>query len=196
MADLPDLSRCRPISVTSSSSSKPAPFATGGHHCDRSMELATGALPSVLAKLSDLLVGEYKLPKGLMGKEEITFLQAELENMHGTLEEFAARPAHRVEEVQRFWAWRVKDLSYDIEDIIDTFMVGGKGGKLAKPHVFKKFIERSHYNRNRYHSKISIKNDVIKSAKIDPGKFHRPMDVTEPVGIEKARDEAWSPNLA
>ncbi|GJN25586.1 hypothetical protein PR202_gb13432 [Eleusine coracana subsp. coracana] len=114
------------------------------------MELATGALPSVLAKLSDLLVGEYKLPKGLMGKEEITFLQAELENMHGTLEEFAARPAHRVEEVQRFWAWRVKDLSYDIEDIIDTFMVGGKGGKLAKPHVFKKFIERSHYNRNRY----------------------------------------------
>jgi hypothetical protein len=48
------------------------------------MEVATGALPSVITKLGELLVGEFKLQKGVKG--EIRFLQSELESMKGALE--------------------------------------------------------------------------------------------------------------
>lgn len=47
------------------------------------MEIVTGAIPSVITKLGDLLIGEYNLQKGVKG--EIRFLQSELESMKGAL---------------------------------------------------------------------------------------------------------------
>ncbi|CAO2206930.1 unnamed protein product [Urochloa humidicola] len=51
------------------------------------MAVVTRALPSVLAKLGDLLVGEYKLQKGVKG--DIVFLKAELESMKGAVTRLA-----------------------------------------------------------------------------------------------------------
>jgi hypothetical protein len=45
------------------------------------MEVVMGALPSVITKLGELLIGEYNLQKGVKG--EIRFLQSELESMQG-----------------------------------------------------------------------------------------------------------------
>ncbi|KAF8673411.1 hypothetical protein HU200_048975 [Digitaria exilis] len=49
------------------------------------MEIITGALPSVITKLTDLATGEYNLQKGL--KNDIKFLQEELMAMKGALED-------------------------------------------------------------------------------------------------------------
>jgi hypothetical protein len=45
------------------------------------MDVVTGALPSIITKLGELLRGEYNLQKGVKG--EIRFLQSELESMKG-----------------------------------------------------------------------------------------------------------------
>jgi hypothetical protein len=55
------------------------------------MEVVMGALPSVITKLGELLIGEYNLQKGVKG--EIRFLQSELESMQGALDKISSTPA-------------------------------------------------------------------------------------------------------
>ncbi|KAL6660702.1 hypothetical protein ACP70R_001737 [Stipagrostis hirtigluma subsp. patula] len=85
------------------------------------MELAAVALKSLLSKLAALLRHEYNLQKGVGG--EIMSLQAEMERMQTALDEVSSRPAHQITGLHILWARDLKDLSYDIEDIIDKFMV-------------------------------------------------------------------------
>lgn len=106
------------------------------------MEVATGALPSLLPKLAALLIGEYKLQKEVKGG--IIFLQAELESMKAALEEISDRPADKLNKVDKIWAGQVRELSYDIEDKIDTFVVRCKDSKLTEQHGIRKIISRSH----------------------------------------------------
>nr|CAB3488933.1 unnamed protein product [Digitaria exilis] len=73
------------------------------------MEVVTGALPSLLPKLADLLIGEYNLQKGVKGG--IIFLQAELETMKATLEEISETPPDKLSKVDKIWARDVKELS-------------------------------------------------------------------------------------
>ncbi|XP_066334187.1 disease resistance protein PIK6-NP-like [Miscanthus floridulus] len=105
------------------------------------MEIVTGALASVLTKLGDLLVSEYNLQKGVKG--EIKFLQSELESMKGALEKISSTPSDRLDIQDKIWARDLRELSYDIEDSIDTFMGRGKGDESAEPHGIRKFIDRS-----------------------------------------------------
>ncbi|CAL4957680.1 unnamed protein product [Urochloa decumbens] len=129
------------------------------------MEVATGALPSLLPKLRNLLVGEYKLQKGVKG--EIMFLQAELESMKAALERLSEAPAERLDKQDKIWARDVRELSYDIEDSIDTFMVRGKGSEQAKG--FKKYVYRSLdlLTRFKFRHNIAIEIRDIKSRVIE-----------------------------
>ncbi|RCV39065.1 hypothetical protein SETIT_8G193700v2 [Setaria italica] len=175
------------------------------------MEVVTGALPSVIAKLGDLLVGEYKLQKGVKG--EIRFLQAELESMKGALEEVSNTPADQLHIQDKIWAKDLRELSYDIEDNIDTFMVRGEGNEQAKLRGIKKFIDRSvglfRKAKVRHgiateirdiksrveevaerHDRYKLSNsNVAKHVPIDPRILYQYDKVTELVGIEEARDE-------
>jgi hypothetical protein len=109
------------------------------------MEVTTGALPSLLPKLADLLVGEYHLQKEV--KWGIRFLQTELETMKAALEDIsAAAPADGIGRVDWVWARDVRELSYDIEDSIDTFLVRCRGSEqaLSEHHgLIKRIITRS-----------------------------------------------------
>ncbi|RCV39072.1 hypothetical protein SETIT_8G194200v2 [Setaria italica] len=175
------------------------------------MEVVTGALPSVITKLGDLLVGEYKLQKGVKG--EIRFLQAELNSMKGALEEVSNTPADQLHIQDKIWAKDLRELSYDIEDNIDTFMVRGGGNEQAKLRGIKKFIDRSvglfrkamvrHGIANeirdiksrveevaKRHDRYKLSNtNVAKPVTIDPRLLYQYDKVTELVGIEEAREE-------
>ncbi|CAL4979438.1 unnamed protein product [Urochloa decumbens] len=73
----------------------------------------------------------------------IRFLQAELESMKGALEKVSNTPAEQLVIQDKIWARDLRELSYDIEDNIDTFMVRVKGNEQAKLQGMKKFIDRS-----------------------------------------------------
>jgi adenylate kinase len=102
-------------------------------------ELITGAMGTLLPKLGDLLTKEYKLQKGVRG--EIMFLKAEMESMQAALLKVSEAPIDQPPDNQvRIWAKAVRDLSYDLEDSIDRFMVRVD---THEPHSFKGYVHRS-----------------------------------------------------
>ncbi|TKW01867.1 hypothetical protein SEVIR_8G207400v4 [Setaria viridis] len=173
------------------------------------MEIVVGALPSLVHKLGELLVGEYNLQKEVKGG--IIFLQAELESMQGALEKISRTPADKIDDQDKIWARKVREMSYDIEDNIDKYIVQCKGRKTVEQHSFKEAIDRTlkwfrqpkirrkiateireiksrvievHERRERY--KI---DDVVKPAAVDPRLLAQYKKATELVGIDEARDE-------
>ncbi|CAL5066342.1 unnamed protein product [Urochloa decumbens] len=99
------------------------------------MDIATGALNTLLPKLGELVVGEYKLQSGVNG--EIKELEKELESMRAVLHNMAEMPAEQLDELARIWANDVRELSYDIEDTVDTFMLRSKVHKHIKRFSIK-----------------------------------------------------------
>ncbi|KAL6653975.1 hypothetical protein ACP70R_007440 [Stipagrostis hirtigluma subsp. patula] len=174
------------------------------------MEIVTGALPCVLIKLGELLIGEYNLQKEVKGG--IMFLQAELESMKAALEDISKTPANEIPKLDRIWAQNVRELSYNIEDNIDTFMVQVNGSEPAKKHGIKKFIDKTlgslmqpkirrkiatnirdikshvievHERRRRY----EVNHSVAKPVTVDPRLLGQYRKAEELVGIDGARDE-------
>jgi hypothetical protein len=175
------------------------------------MEVVTGALPSLLPKLADLLVGEYNLQKEV--KWGIRFLQTELEAMKAALEEMSETPADKLNRVDKIWARDVKELSYDIEDSIDTFIVRCKGSRLAEQHgLIRRIIGRSldwliqpkirrkiatdikdiqsrveevSKRRDRY----KVYGEAVRPVLVDSRLLARYEKTSELVGIDEARDE-------
>lgn len=105
------------------------------------MQLAAQALGSLLPKLGTLLRDEYKLQKGVRG--EIRFLKAEMESMKAVLNMLFKLPPHQITDLDNIWVRDLKELTYDIEDSVDTFMVRVDSTVPHKPHSFKRFFDRT-----------------------------------------------------
>jgi len=170
-----------------------------------------GLLSRLILKVGDLLVGEYKLQTGVKG--EIMFLQSELESMQAALEEIASAPPDQLDKQDKIWSSEVRELCYDIEDSIDTFVVRCTGGAPAGPDGMRGFIGRSLdlLTRLRIRRQVatdirdikrrvieagkrheSYRIDVAKPAAVDPRLLAHYKKATELVGIDEARDEVIS----
>ncbi|KAL6842883.1 hypothetical protein ACP4OV_027196 [Aristida adscensionis] len=73
------------------------------------------------------------------------FLKAELESMEAALHKVSEAPIDQPPDVQvKLWAREVRELSYDIEDRIDAFMVRvDNPGEPRKLSGLRGFIDRS-----------------------------------------------------
>lgn len=83
------------------------------------MSVATGAFQPILEKLAALLGDEYKLFKGV--HRGIISLSDEVRTIHKFLQTKSLE--ENTDPQDQEWMTEVRELSYDIEDIIDEFMV-------------------------------------------------------------------------
>uniref|UniRef100_A0ACD5Z1Z4 Uncharacterized protein n=1 Tax=Avena sativa TaxID=4498 RepID=A0ACD5Z1Z4_AVESA len=104
--------------------------------------VVTGAMGTLLPKLANLLMEQYNLQRGVRG--EIMFLKAEMESMETALIKISEAPIDQPPDIQvKLWAKAVRELSYDLEDNIDKFMVRIESGEQEKSHSFRGFIHKS-----------------------------------------------------
>ncbi|KAF7099381.1 hypothetical protein CFC21_101016 [Triticum aestivum] len=179
------------------------------------MEVAAGAMGPVIRKLGELLVGEYNLEKRV--KKGVQSLLNELEMMHAVLRKVDEVPSEQLEEPVRIWAGKVRDLSCDMEDAVDDFMVRVDEGPSSNPtnmrNRVKKFLKKTTklFGKGKALHQIS---DAIKEAQdlakeladlrrryeldtrstsngatIDPRVLALHKDVGELVGVDRTRDE-------
>lgn len=127
------------------------------------MELATGAMSSLLPKLAELLQKEYNLQTGL--KTDVQSLSRELESIEVALAKVAEVPLDQLDKQVRLWARNVKQLSYEMEDIVDSFMVRVEGSKpdadLKNSKIFRKKIA-NFFKKGKTRRQIADKIQDIK----------------------------------
>ncbi|KAE8784433.1 disease resistance rpp8-like protein 3 [Hordeum vulgare] len=181
------------------------------------MQVATGALSPLLRKLGELLAAEFTLSSRV--KKGVQSLATELEMMYVVLSKVGDVPPEQLDPQVRVWAAKVRELSYNMEDAVDAYMVrvydGGQdalGPNNLKNRV-KKFVRRTKklFSKGKALHQISgAVQDAQELAKelselrqryaleafaggvgnaIDPRLKAVYRDVTELVGIEGTRDE-------
>nr|ACZ65489.1 MLA18-1 [Hordeum vulgare subsp. vulgare]AYN64248.1 RGH1 [Hordeum vulgare subsp. spontaneum] len=155
------------------------------------MEVVTGAMGSLLPKLGELLMDEYNLHKRV--KKDVEFLRKELESMHAALIKVGEVPRDKVDRQVKLWADEVRELSYDMEDVVDKFLVRVEG--IQQPHDntgrFKELKNKmvGLFKKGKNHHRIADAIKEIKehlqevSARRDRNKVVVP-NPTEPIAID------------
>ncbi|CAD6272814.1 unnamed protein product [Miscanthus lutarioriparius] len=178
------------------------------------MELVAGAMGSLLPKLGELLKEEYGLQKGV--KKKIESLSRELTVVHAVLRKIGDVPPDQLDELVRLWASEVREASYDMEDIVDTFLVRVEDpNEATEPHMLRRLrkkvgrlfkkskarrkissliddinekLEEVATRRGRYTLDNIVASPVAANT-IDPRILNLYKRATELVGIEGPRDE-------
>ncbi|KAF7093688.1 hypothetical protein CFC21_096084 [Triticum aestivum] len=179
------------------------------------MDVTAGAMIPILHKLGELLIGEYNLDKRV--KKGVNSLLTELEMMHTVLRKVGEVPSDQLEEPVRIWAGKVRDLSCDMEDVVDDFLVRVDEGSNSKPtnmrNRVKKFLKKTTklFGKGKALHQICDAIDEAQvlakelgdlhkrymldmpntsnSATIDPRVLALHKDVGELVGVDRTRDE-------
>ncbi|KAF7087616.1 hypothetical protein CFC21_090784 [Triticum aestivum] len=121
------------------------------------MEFATGAMSSLLPKLGELLMEEYKLKESV--KNGIGELKAELESMQTALVKVSSVPLDQLDPQVKIWANEVRELSYAVEDSLDSFVTRVEGVEPTKPKI-KHLLKAAHNEFTKFKARHEIASDV------------------------------------
>ncbi|KAF7086901.1 hypothetical protein CFC21_090152 [Triticum aestivum] len=115
-----------------------------------------GVLGSLLRKLTGLLAGECARLKGV--RREIRSLKAELTSMHGAVEKYTMMQDPDV-QVKK-WMSLVRELTYDIEDVIDKFIHQLSNESHQHQGGFKEFFRKTARRLKTMGSRRGIANQI------------------------------------
>ncbi|CAL4890794.1 unnamed protein product [Urochloa decumbens] len=110
------------------------------------VSVSMGVLKPILGKLTALLVDKCKKLKGV--RKQLEFLQEELSTMYAFLEKL--EPMDELDPLANNWRSHVREMTYDIEDVIDDFTCklgsedGPKEGFLKKTSRRLKALRARH----------------------------------------------------
>uniref|UniRef100_A0ACD5TAU7 Uncharacterized protein n=1 Tax=Avena sativa TaxID=4498 RepID=A0ACD5TAU7_AVESA len=121
------------------------------------MEFATGAMGTLIPKLGELLLDEYNLKDTV--KKGIGDLKAELESMQGVLLKVSSVPVDQLDLQVKIWANEVRELSYAIEDSLDSFVTRVEGVEPTKPK-FKHLLKMARNKFTKFKARHEIANDI------------------------------------
>ncbi|VAH00674.1 unnamed protein product [Triticum turgidum subsp. durum] len=130
------------------------------------MNIVTGAMGTLIPKLGELLMEEYKLHKRV--KKDVEFLRKELESMHAALIKVGEVPQDQLDRQVKLWADDVRELSYNMEDVVGKFLVHVDGDGTQQPHDnsgrFKELKNKmiSLFKKGKNHHRIA---DAVKEIK-------------------------------
>ncbi|TVU23351.1 hypothetical protein EJB05_25710, partial [Eragrostis curvula] len=165
------------------------------HMDDLRMDAVKGAVGILISKLGELLKKEYNLQAGV--PEKIRSLVKELECAHVALRKVAGVPPDQLDEQVRIWASEVREASYDMEDVLDTFLNMVVSGPLKRRkisttiHDIDKRLEEVTQRHRRY-TADSIVAKPSPTTTIDPRLAAMYKEVTQLVGIDKSSSELIS----
>jgi DNA-directed RNA polymerase subunit F len=186
----------------------------GERSSDQAMELAMVAIDPLLPKLGELLAGEFTLEKRV--RKGVESLVTELKLMHAALRKVAKVQPEQLDEGVKIWAAMVRDLAYQMENIIDTFMIRVEDGAEStgpRVNIVKKLLKKATMlfkNAKDLHQIFDALEETVDHAKhlaelrqryeremcdanigttIDPRITSLYTDVTELVGIDEKREE-------
>ena len=179
------------------------------------MSVVTGALGSLGPKLLQLLHGEYKLQKGV--RKQVESLSRELDSIYPFLHKVSDMPWDQLDEQVKLWAREVREASYDMEDVLDTFLVRVDGGKnnsdssslklamtklgelfskakarrdiAAKIKDITKRLEEVANNRQKYKLDEIMCKPLAATSTMDPRLKAMYKEVTQLIGVDKSSDE-------
>lgn len=172
-----------------------------------------GAMENLIPKLGELLKEEYVMQSGV--REKIQSVSRELESIHAALRKIGKVPWEHLDDELRLWAHDLREASYDMEDIIDSFLVRVDGHEASEVHWFKWFLEKMTNQFNKIkasheigvamkeideklqevatrHARYTIDNIAINPAgpaTVDPRLLSMYKTLAELVGIEGPMDE-------
>ena len=106
---------------------------------------STGVMNSLLGKLTTLMGKEFSRMKNL--RKEVKYIHDELRSMKDALGRLA--DVDEPDPQTKSWRNKLRELSYDIEDIIDDF-IQNIGEKDNKSGFFRKMIRRLKTSRARH----------------------------------------------
>ncbi|CAN6234613.1 unnamed protein product [Urochloa humidicola] len=158
----------------------------------------TGAISSLLTKFAALLEKNYKLSKGV--KKEIASKRDEMSSMNALLLNLSRM--EELDEQQKDWRDKVRELSYDMEDCIDIFFNDCGGGKalfkelMASYKIAKRIeelkareVEASNC-QNRYMVPVNTSQPCLVT--VDPRITAFYEDTSSHVGTDIAKDKIIS----
>jgi disease resistance protein RPM1 len=120
------------------------------------MEFATGAMSSLLPKLEELLL-EYNHSEKV--KKGIGDLKAELESMQAVMVKVSSVHLYQLDRQVKIWANEARELSYAIEDSLDSFLMRIEGDELTK-HKFDDLLKMSHDKCRNLKARHEIDNGI------------------------------------
>ncbi|WVZ54506.1 hypothetical protein U9M48_005292 [Paspalum notatum var. saurae] len=161
------------------------------------MELALGAMASLAPKLGDLLMQEYVVQKGL--KDDIESLSTELVAINAALIDASKVPPDQLPEMDKFWARQVRELSYDMEDAVDDFILrvaGRESSASSDANVFKKMVSKATamVKKVKHRHEISDKVRDIKKLSNELAELRAKYTVRD-VGANRAANTGIDPRV-